>query len=49
MGNRRKEGFGDTLRSKTDDYAQKLYYQDSDFAVVKWVSEVRIVRVADLR
>jgi aryl-alcohol dehydrogenase-like predicted oxidoreductase len=39
-GNRRKDDFGDTLRSKTDDYAQKLYYQESDFAVVDRVAEV---------
>ena len=39
-GNRRKQDFGDTIRSKTDDYGQKMYYQDSDFAVVDRVSEV---------
>ena len=39
-GNRRKQDHGDTLRSKTDDYAQKLYYQDSDFAVVERVTAV---------
>src|SRR5437016_300143 len=26
-GNRRKEDFGETLRAKTDEYGQKLYYQ----------------------
>ncbi|HLJ47648.1 MAG TPA: aldo/keto reductase [Bryobacteraceae bacterium] len=40
MGNRRKQDFGDTSRAKTDDYAHKLYYQDSDFAVVDRVGEV---------
>ena len=40
MGNRRKEDFGDTSRAKTDDYAHKLYYQESDFAVVDRVTEV---------
>jgi aryl-alcohol dehydrogenase-like predicted oxidoreductase len=39
-GNRRKEDFGGTLRSKTDEYAQGLYYQPSDFAVVDRVSEI---------
>lgn len=39
-GGRRKETFGDTVRAKTDDYAQRMYYQDSDFAVVDRVSEI---------
>jgi len=39
-GNRRVQDFGDTLRAKTDDYAQKLYYQPSDFEVVKRVTEI---------
>lgn len=39
-GNRRREGFGDTIRAQTDDYGQKMYYQDSDFAVVDRVGEV---------
>jgi aryl-alcohol dehydrogenase (NADP+) len=39
-GNRRKEDFGDTVRSKTDDYAKKLYYQESDFKVVERVSQI---------
>ncbi len=39
-GNRRKQDFGETSRAKTDDYAQKMYYQDSDFAVVEHVTEV---------
>jgi aryl-alcohol dehydrogenase-like predicted oxidoreductase len=43
-GNRRKQDFGDTIRSKTDDYGQKMYYQDSDFAVVDRVSEVAAKR-----
>src|SRR3984893_16797810 len=33
-------GFGDTVRAKTDDFGQKLYYQDSDFAVVEAVGQV---------
>lgn len=39
-GNRRKEDFGETVRAKTDDYAQKLYYQPSDFDVVNRLTEV---------
>ena len=41
-GNRRgaEQGFGQTTRAKTDEYAQKMYYQESDFAVVERVSEV---------
>ena len=39
-GNRRKSDFGDTDRAKTDDYAKKLYYQDSDFEVVERLTEV---------
>jgi aryl-alcohol dehydrogenase (NADP+) len=40
MGNRRREDRGDTIRAKTDEYAQKMYYQPSDFAVVDRVTEV---------
>ncbi len=43
-GNRRKEDFGDTIRAKTDDYGQRMYYQDSDFAVVNRVSEIAAKR-----
>jgi 1-deoxyxylulose-5-phosphate synthase len=39
-GNRRKQDFGETTRAKTDDYAKRLYYQDSDFAVVERVTGV---------
>jgi aryl-alcohol dehydrogenase-like predicted oxidoreductase len=41
-GNRRaaNAGFGDTVRAKTDDFGQKLYYQDSDFAVVEAVGQL---------
>jgi len=39
-GNRRRDDFGETVRAKTDEYAQGLYYQPSDFAVVDRVSEV---------
>jgi aryl-alcohol dehydrogenase (NADP+) len=43
-GNRRKSDFGETTRAKTDDYAQKLYYQDSDFTVVD-----RLTTIAEQR
>jgi aryl-alcohol dehydrogenase-like predicted oxidoreductase len=39
-GNRTREGFGETIRAKTDDYGQRLYYQDSDFDVVDRVVQV---------
>ena len=39
-GNRRKEDFGETIRAKTDEYGQKMYYQDSDFAVAERVGEI---------
>ena len=39
-GNRRPQDFGETLRSKTDDFAHKLYYQPSDFTVVERVTEI---------
>jgi aryl-alcohol dehydrogenase (NADP+) len=40
IGNRRPEDFGETIRAKTDDYAQKMYYQPSDFKVVDRITEV---------
>jgi aryl-alcohol dehydrogenase (NADP+) len=39
-GNRRREDFGETVRSKTDNFAHRLYYQDSDFEVVDRVVEL---------
>lgn len=39
-GNRKSEGFGETIRAKTDEYAQKMYYQPSDFAVVDRLTEI---------
>ena len=45
-GNRRKEDYGETSRAKTDDYAQKMYYGDSDFAVVERITEVATRRGA---
>lgn len=34
-GNRSRQEWGETIRAKTDDFAQSLYFQDSDFAVVE--------------
>lgn len=39
-GNRTKENWGSTTRAKSDDFAQNMYYDDSDFEVVKRVSEI---------
>ncbi|HEX7974419.1 MAG TPA: aldo/keto reductase [Anaerolineales bacterium] len=33
-GNRSRQEWGETTRAKTDDFAQSMYFQDSDFAVV---------------
>ena len=43
-GNRRREDWGDTARAKTDDYGQRLYYSDADFAVAARVAEVAAAR-----
>src|ERR1700682_4593876 len=40
MGNRRKEDRGETVRAQTDEYAHRLYYQDSDFSIVERVTEI---------
>ena len=39
-GNRYPGGKGETLRGTTDEYAHRLYYRDSDFAVVERVTDV---------
>jgi aryl-alcohol dehydrogenase (NADP+) len=39
-GNRRPGDFGETSRAKTDDIAQRLYYQPSDFTVVERVTSI---------
>jgi aryl-alcohol dehydrogenase (NADP+) len=36
-GNRTRGGGGETIRAKTDDFAERLYYSDADFAVVERV------------
>ena len=39
-GNRDKETRGETTRAKSDDFAHKMYYEESDFTVVDRVVEV---------
>jgi aryl-alcohol dehydrogenase (NADP+) len=41
-GNRKgkDQGFGETSRAKSDDFAHKMYYEPSDFAVVDRLTEV---------
>jgi aryl-alcohol dehydrogenase (NADP+) len=39
-GNRKREGFGETSRAKTDEMAQRMYFQDPDFEVVERVVEI---------
>ena len=39
-GNRTRDKSGETTRSKTDDFAHRLYYQESDFQVVDRVAEL---------
>ncbi|WP_437534636.1 aldo/keto reductase [Sorangium sp. So ce726] len=43
-GNRGKDGKGETVRSKSDEFAQRLYFQDSDFTVVEKVTEIAAKR-----
>jgi len=50
-GNRTREKSGDTARSQNDQYAQEMYFADSDFAVVDRVVELareREVRPAQI-
>ncbi len=39
-GNRARQGWGETVRARTDDYAQKMYYADADFTVAARVDEL---------
>jgi len=39
-GNRTRQGWGQTTRAKSDDYAQKMYYADSDFTVASRVEDL---------
>ena len=40
IGNRRKDDFGDTARSKSDEFSKAHYFRPEDFAVVDRVTEV---------
>lgn len=39
-GGHRREGYGDTRRAQTDDYAQSMYYQEEDFEIAGRVAEL---------
>jgi len=39
-GNRAKKDYGETKRAKTDDFAQSMYYRETDFDVVARVVEL---------
>ena len=39
-GNRSRQGWGETTRARTDDYAQKMYYAEADFTVAARVEEL---------
>jgi aryl-alcohol dehydrogenase (NADP+) len=43
-GNRDRSGGGQTPRAKSDDFAQSMYYEDADFAVVDVVVEIAEAR-----
>jgi aryl-alcohol dehydrogenase (NADP+) len=43
-GNRNAQDRGETVRAKTDDFAQKLYYRPSDFTVVDRLTEIATKR-----
>ncbi|MGH9143003.1 MAG: aldo/keto reductase, partial [Vicinamibacterales bacterium] len=43
-GNRRSTDRGDTIRARTDDFAHKLYYTDSDFTIAERVVDLAAKR-----
>ncbi len=43
-GNHRRGDWGDTVRARTDDYAQSMYYRDEDLTVAARVQEVAKAR-----
>jgi aryl-alcohol dehydrogenase (NADP+) len=43
-GNRRKEGYGDTVRAKSDEFAQSMYFADSDFVILDRVVDIATKR-----
>ena len=40
VGNRTREGWGETIRAKNDSMAQDYYYTEADFAIIDRVKEV---------
>lgn len=44
VGNRRRQDGGETTRSRSDDFAQNMYYADDDFRVVERVGEIAAKR-----
>lgn len=43
-----RDGYGDTARARTDEYAHKMYYQAPDAAVIARVAEVASRRGASM-
>jgi aryl-alcohol dehydrogenase (NADP+) len=43
-GNRRRPGEGESTRARSDDFAHRMYYQESDFAVVDRVGKIAAAR-----
>lgn len=39
-GNRQRQGFGETLRAQTDDYAQSMYFKEADFEIAGRAAEL---------
>jgi aryl-alcohol dehydrogenase (NADP+) len=39
-GNRSRQGYGDTKRAQTDDFAQSMYYQEADFEIAGRAAEL---------
>jgi aryl-alcohol dehydrogenase (NADP+) len=39
-----REGYGETARARTDEYAHKLYFRPGDYTVVEKVSEIAVKR-----
>jgi aryl-alcohol dehydrogenase (NADP+) len=39
-GGRKREGYGDTKRAQTDDFAQSMYYQETDFEIAGRVANL---------
>ncbi|MBT3187622.1 MAG: aldo/keto reductase [Anaerolineae bacterium] len=39
-GNRKRDGGGDTARSKSDDFANEMYFRENDFTIIERVQEI---------